>query len=82
MIHAQLDSNNICTGYGNLTNIESVPTLVYLPDGWDEDLLWRKYENGVWSTDKFAPAIIPPPSISLENRVKAAEDAIVALMGL
>lgn len=59
MVHAQLDANNVCTGYGDLTNIETAPNLVYLPDGWDEDLLWRKYEGGAWSAEKFEPS--PPP---------------------
>lgn len=68
MIHAQLDVNNICSGYGDLKRIESHPFLVYLPDGWNEDLLWRKYVDGQWSAEKYPPSQ-PEPGVSLEEQI-------------
>ncbi|MCQ4363129.1 hypothetical protein KQR54_18695 [Mycobacterium gordonae] len=67
-IHAQLDDEGLCIGYGNLSGIETNPLLVYLSNGWDPDLLWRKYENGEWSAEKFEPEI-PEPGPSLEDQL-------------
>jgi len=78
MVHAQLDPNGICIGYGNLSNIESQESLVYLPEGWSEDFLWRKWSNG-WSSEKFEPVPIPQGT-RLEERLQIAENTITALM--
>jgi hypothetical protein len=83
MVHAQLDENNICIGYGDLKDVESLPNLVYLPEGWDEDFLWRKYENGAWSADKFPPAPpVPGPDLLAEiNQLKSQNaDMIFAMV--
>jgi hypothetical protein len=82
MIHAELDTDNVCIGHGNLTNIESAPNLVYLPNGWNEDFLWRKYENGAWSADKFPPAPpVPGPDLPAEiDNLKSTQADILFAM--
>lgn len=59
MIHATLNESNICIGYGDLSTQVSSEFLVYLPEGWNEDFLWRKWDGGQWSADKFEPVVTP-----------------------
>lgn len=56
---------------------ETVDVQNYVPiTEWDEDFLWRKYENGVWSTEKFEP--LPPVSQkSLQEQI----DDLTLLVG-
>ena len=80
--HATINDEGICIGYGYLAAIETSPNLVYLPDGWDEDLLWRKWENGAWSVEKFEP-VAPDPGPSIEDEVaslKSRQDLIQAAL--
>ncbi|KIL35872.1 hypothetical protein SD71_10805 [Cohnella kolymensis] len=81
MIHAQLDEHLICTGCSNLKQIESHPLLVYLPDGWNEDLLWRKWD-GQWSVEKYAPPEpVPGPDLPAEiTQLKATQADILLAM--
>lgn len=72
MIHANLNDDNVCIGYASLKTIESNENLVYLPDGWDEDFLWRKYENGEWSAEKFEPEYTPQPDRIAELEAQLA----------
>lgn len=47
------------------------------------DYLWRKYENGKWSEEKYPPPEpTPEPSIGLEERLKNAEETILFLMDM
>lgn len=73
MLYAQLNNDNICDGYSNLSQVEDSSYLVPLPGGWDPDLLWRKYENGQWSAEKFEPA---PPTFrpTPESRIADFEE--------
>jgi hypothetical protein len=54
MFYAQLSAENICFGVSHLNwEIES-DRLVPL-DFYDTDKLWRKYEGGTWSKEKYEP---------------------------
>lgn len=78
MIHAQLDENGVCIGFSNLTKYETNSNLVYLPEGWNEDFLWRKYD-GQWSEEKFLPPE-PAPQLTLEQ-LQTQINQLIAIVG-
>jgi len=53
-IYAQLNENNICIGLSILKDEVSQSSMIEIQE-INEDLLWRKYENGVWSQEKYLP---------------------------
>ena len=59
--YAQINENNIAIGISQLSEETKNDELIKI-ESYDEDYLWRKYENGVWSTEKYLPpAPIQPP---------------------
>jgi hypothetical protein len=52
--YAQLNENNICIGVSRLSGPAEAPNMIQI-DTLDTDKIWRKYENGAWSTEKFEP---------------------------
>ena len=59
--YASIDDSNICIGVSQLNAEVSDSNLIEI-EKCDEDYIWRKYENGVWSTEKYLPpAPIQPP---------------------
>lgn len=32
-----------------------------------DDFIWRKYENGAWSAEKFEPTPPPTPTVTMES---------------
>lgn len=59
MFYAQLNENNICIGVSMLSGEVDAPNMVRI-DNLDTDYLWRKYENGQWSTEKYEPQTTAP----------------------
>ena len=53
-IYAQLNENNVCVGISQLSGGVTADNMVRI-DTFDQDKLWRKYENSAWSAEKFEP---------------------------
>lgn len=65
--YAQLNDENICIGISQLTGEVEVENMVQIED-FNEDYLWRKYENGQWSEEKFYPPVPEPePKPAIED---------------
>ena len=64
--YATIDDSNICIGVSQLNAEVSDSNLIEI-EKYDEDYMWRKYENGVWSEEKFLPTepIQPPDEIEV-----------------
>jgi len=52
--YAQINENKVCVGVSILKGEVDSPLMIAIPSA-DEDYLWRKYENGIWSTTKYMP---------------------------
>ena len=83
--YAQLNENNICIGISQLTGEVIQSNMVEIPS-FDNDKLWRKYENGAWSSEKFEPQSTAPISEfeALQVRTGLLETAVeeIALGGM
>lgn len=55
--YAQLNQDNICIGIALSTNIISQSDMILL-DFNDEDKIYRKYESGAWSGEKYPDGYI------------------------
>lgn len=75
--YAQLNEQNICTGVSTLSGEVSSPDMVVIPD-FDSDYLYRKYENGQWSTEKYEPQTTAPLTDyeQTKTRVDLLENAV------
>jgi len=80
--YAQLNENKICIGVSQLSGAVESPNLVPI-DGLDTDKIWRKYENGEWSSEKYEPETTAPVTEFEETkqRVSDLEMAIAAILG-
>lgn len=67
--YAQLNENSICTGISSLSESVSAVNMIMIESA-DDDYLWRKYENGEWSEEKYLPPE-PEPQTSLEEQIYA-----------
>jgi len=74
IIYAQLNKNNVCIGIAQLAGEVTDTNMVELQSA-DADKLWRKYENGVWSTDKYEPNSTAP--LDVFTSLKATVDQLV-----
>ena len=72
--YAQLNENNVCIGISQLSGEVTVPNMIPI-NSFDSDKLWRKYENGQWSADKFEPISIAP--LDEFQALKATVDQLV-----
>lgn len=63
--YAQLNEENICisiSGYGSEMDHEILIAI----ESENYDYLWRKYENGEWSEEKFKPEPQPQPPSEID----------------
>lgn len=72
--YAQLDDSGVCIGVSCLSGEVEIDNMVNIPE-YDEDYLYRKYENEQWSEEKFIPDY---GQIELD-RMEAVEQAIAEL---
>lgn len=73
-LYAQLNENNVCIGLSQLSGEVIDSKLVEIASA-DSDYLWKKYENGVWSTEKYEPVSTAP--IDEFTALKATVDQLV-----
>jgi hypothetical protein len=57
--YAQLNENNICIGMCQLSGAILDPRAIEV-ENYSYDYLWKKYDNGIWSTEKFEPQSTAP----------------------
>lgn len=57
--YAQLNENNICIGVSQLSGEVDGINMISI-SSMDTDYIWRKYENGQWSEEKFEPQSTAP----------------------
>ncbi len=82
-VYAQLDENNICVGVSMLAGEVEAVDMIPLPM-FDVDYVYRKFDHktGQWSEQKYEPASTAPLDEfeQVKQRLKATEDALLALM--
>ena len=80
--YAQLDENNICIGISQLSGQVEASNMVPI-DNLDIDKIWRKYENGQWSAEKYEPQTTAPLTDYelTKQRLDDIESAIAAILG-
>ena len=84
MIHlAELNENNICIGVKTVLHMIDDGKHVEIPEPNFDYYVWRKYENGQWSTEKYEPETTAPLSEFEEakQRIADLESAIAAILG-
>ena len=84
MIHlAELNQNNICIGVKTTKSYINDGKHVEIPEPNFDYYVWRKYENGQWSTEKYEPETTAPLSEFEEakQRIADLETAIAAILG-
>ena len=52
--YAKITSEGLCVGVSQLAAKITAEDMIEI-DAYDEDYLWRKYENGKWSEEKYKP---------------------------
>jgi hypothetical protein len=57
--YAQLNESDICIGISQLSGVVSQLNMIEIPV-LDSGYIWRKYENGQWSEEKYEPQTIAP----------------------
>lgn len=72
--YAQINSENVCVGICSLKGEVNVSDMVRIQE-YSEDYIYRKYEDGQWSEEKFMPDY---GQIELD-RMDAVEQAIAEL---
>ncbi|MBU5486457.1 hypothetical protein KQI86_19330 [Clostridium sp. MSJ-11] len=81
MIYAQLNENNVCIGISQLSGKIEDSKVVEIATADFEYYIWRKYENGEWSTEKFEPETTSPLT-EFEKLKKKNEELEGAVMEL
>lgn len=71
--YAQLNENNICIGISQLSGEVIQDNMIEI-QSFDNDKLWRKYENKAWSAEKFEPQSTAP--ISEFEQLKAEQQEL------
>lgn len=80
--YAQLNEHNVCIGVSQLSGPVDNSNMIPI-DNMDIDLIWRKYENGQWSEEKYEPTSTAPIDEfeEIKQRVADLEMAIAAVLG-
>jgi hypothetical protein len=73
--YAQLNDVNICIGVSRLKGQVEDEKAIGIPT-YSEDYIFRKYENGVWSEEKFLPVGETPGEDTIDTKLA---DAIAKL---
>ena len=63
--YAIINSDNLCVGISQLSEEVNQTDMIEIPT-YNEDYIFRKYENGQWSAEKFEPAPVEPPLSSMD----------------
>lgn len=77
MIYAQLNEDKVCVAISDLGEEVEAENLVKI-NTFDEDYIFRKYENGAWSEEKFLPPVPDVQPDEMEKKIKIQEEKIKA----
>jgi len=80
--YALLNTDSICIGISQLSGKVNQPNMIRI-ENMDTDYIWRKYENGQWSEEKYEPISTAPIDDFEETKQRVAdlEMAMAALLG-
>lgn len=76
-VYAQIDDRGICIGICQLSGEVDNSFLIPIPE-YSNDYLWRKYENGKWSEEKYE-LVEPEPGT---DKITELQLAIAELAGI
>ncbi len=71
-IYAQLNENQICIGISQLSGKANVDNMIEI-ESFDDSYIWRKYENGEWSAERYEPVSTAPIDEFEALKIKSAE---------
>lgn len=72
--YAQLNENKICIGISQLSGTVDNENLIEIESA-DNDFMWRKYENGKWSAEKFEP--VQPDPVYQPTNAEIQENQLI-----
>lgn len=80
--YAQLNKNNICVAVSCLSGQVNSPDMIPI-DSFNADFIWRKYENGQWSQEKYEPQTTAPLTDyeQTKQRLDDLELAVATILG-
>lgn len=79
-VYATLDDSSICDGISILSGEVIQDNMISIENDNLEYYIWRKYENGQWSEEKYEPETISSEEITLLERVANLEAELEALL--
>ena len=77
MIYAQLNDEKICIAISDLGEEVDSEKLVKINE-FNEDFIYRKYENGAWSQEKYLPPKLEEKPSEVEQLLKLQKEQIKA----
>ena len=77
--YAQLNENKICIGISQLSGTVEDKYLIEIESA-DNDFMWRKYENGAWSSEKFE--LVPEPVVYQPTNAEIQENQLIIMDAL
>jgi len=77
--YAQLNENKICIGISQLSGTVDNENLIEIAST-DNDFMWRKYENGAWSSENFEP--VPEPVVYQPTNAEIQESQLIIMDAL
>lgn len=74
--YAQLNENNICIGISMVKNEVNNSNMIEI-ENYNEDYLFKKYENGQWSAEKYIPQETQPNNETQLDRIENTLDLLL-----
>jgi len=83
MYYAQINQNGICFAVTQTAGEIIAEDMIEVPS-FDQDKLFRKYENGSWSTEKCEPQTTAPLTEfeAMQENLSAVNIALAEMMGV
>jgi len=75
--YAQINEESLCIGVSCLSGKIEADNMIEIPS-YDTDYIYRKYENGQWSEEKYIPEMPDP----LPDPIQEMQSIIDAMLGV
>lgn len=72
--YAQINENNICVAVSQLSEIVEKSNMIQINE-YDENFIFRKYEDSQWSEEKFVPKHTPTYEEERQKYIKLIQEA-------
>lgn len=80
VVYAMLNLDNLCIGISKLSGKVNQTDMIEIPT-YNEDYIFRKYEKGQWSNEKYPPTPTEPQenpfdmlgSVTIQNSLELSE---------